>query len=169
MSLVVADTSPVNYLLETGYLDLLPKLYRQIILPDSVYRELLAAGIGSIVTEWASALPSWVSVRQPSVILPTSRHLHRGELDAIVLAEEVKAGLVLMDDDRGVQFALERGLIITGTLGVLVEAAQNDLIPIDVALSKLQATDFRAALGLYERARQLALAKPPVPPRRKKE
>lgn len=62
-------------LLETGYLDLLPKLYRQIIVPDSVYRELLAAGVGSIVTEWASALPSWVSVRQPSVILPTSRHL----------------------------------------------------------------------------------------------
>lgn len=84
-------------------------------------------------------------------------------MDAIALAEELHAGLVLMDDAAGVRYALERGLAITGTLGVLVvEAAQNGWVQIDAALSKLKGTDFRATPGLYERARQLALAKPPI-------
>lgn len=51
----------------------------------------------------------------------------------------------------------------------LREAAQNGLLQIDTALGRLQSTDFRAKPGLYERARQLAAAKPPVPPRRKQE
>ena len=88
-------------------------------------------------------------------------------MDAIALAEELHAGLILMDDAAGVRFALERGLTITGTLGVLVEAAQNGWVQIEGALSKLKNTDFRATPGLYERARQLAVTKPPVPPRRK--
>ena len=87
-------------------------------------------------------------------------------MDAIALAEELHAGLVLMDDAAGVRYALDRGLTITGTLGVLVEAAQNGWVHIDAALAKLKGTDFRATPGLYERAQQLALAKPPTPPRR---
>ena len=90
-------------------------------------------------------------------------------MDAIALAEELHAGLVLMDDAAGVRYALERGLTITGTLGVLVEAAQNGWVQIEAALSKLKGTDFRATPGLYERARQLAFAKPPIPPRRTQE
>ena len=90
-------------------------------------------------------------------------------MDAIALAEEFHAGLILIDDAAGVRYALERGLTITGTLGVLVEAAQNGWVQIDLALSKLQSTDFRGTPGLYERARQLAFAKPPVLPRRKTE
>ena len=49
--------------------------------------------------------------------------LHSGKIDAIALAEDLKASLLRMDDDAGVRFALARGLTITGTLGVLVEAA----------------------------------------------
>lgn len=101
-------------------------------------------------------------------MLPAGR-LHQGEIDAIALAEELKANLVLMDDGVGVRFALARGLTITGTLGVLVEAAQNDIVEIDAVLNKLKSTDFRATPGLYERARNLALAKPPIAPRRKQD
>ena len=90
-------------------------------------------------------------------------------MDAIALAEELQAGLVLMDDAAGVRCALERGLTITGTLSVLVEAAQNGRVQIDVALSKLKGTDFRATPGLYERARQMAFSKPPILPRRREE
>jgi predicted nucleic acid-binding protein len=90
--------------------------------------------------------------------LPTSR-LHRGEIDAIALAEEWRAVLLLMDDAMGVRFALERGLTVAGTRGVLVEAAQNGLVKIEQAVAKLKNTDFRATSGLYERAIQLALTK----------
>lgn len=88
-------------------------------------------------------------------------------MDAIALAEELQAGLILIDDAAGARYALERGLTITGTLGVLVEAAQNERLAIDAALTKLMTTDFRATPGLYERARQLAATKPPVVPRRR--
>jgi len=171
MSIVVADTSPINYLLETGYIEVLPRLYGQVILPDSVHRELLNSESAEIVCLWAAGLPAWVSVQKPSLAplrLPTSR-LHRGEIDAIALAEELKAGLILMDDAAGVQWALERGLTITGTLGVLVEAAQNGWVQINPALEKLKSTDFRATAVVYERARQLAFTKPPILSRRKRE
>ncbi len=166
---VVADTSPINYLMETGYIEVLPSLYGQVLLPTSVHEELLDKGSSDIVRKWASALPSWISVQTPAASPPLPSGLHRGEMDAIALAEELHAGLILMDDAAGTRYALERGLTITGTLGVLVEAAQNEWLKIDAALSKLKHTDFRATPGLYERARQLAFTKPPVLPRRKQE
>lgn len=166
---VVADTSPINYLLATGYIEVLPNLYGQVILPAAVHGELLDLGSSDKVRHWATALPAWISVQTPAVATQLRSGLHRGEMEAIALAEELHAGLILIDDAAGVRYALERGLTITGTLGVLVEAAQNGWVQIDLALSKLQSTDFRGTPGLYERARQLAFAKPPVLPRRKTE
>lgn len=163
---VVADTSPVNYLLETGYIDILPGLYGHVIIPATVHRELLSRGSSERLREWASALPGWVSIQSPLKSPELTRGLHRGEMDAIALAEQLQAGLILMDDSAGVRYALRRGLSIAGTLAVLVEAAQNGRLQIDEALSKLEKTDFRATPALYERARQLANTIPPVLPRR---
>lgn len=161
----------MNYLLGTGYIKVLPRLYGEVILRKSVRLELLDQGASELVRVWATTLPSWISVLQPSappLRLPTSR-LHRGEIDAITLAEELHAGLILIDDSVGVRFALERGLTITGTLGVLVEAAQNGWVQIGTAIEKLQSTDFRGTPGLYQRAKELASSKPPISPRRKQE
>lgn len=60
-----------------------------------------------------------------------------------------------MDDDAGVRFALARGLTITGTLGVPVEADQIGMVEIEIVLEKLKRLDFRATPGLYERAQSL--------------
>ena len=146
---------------------MLPRLYGQIILPESVHWELLDEGGSGRVGQWARSLPPWIAIRRAAgtAMQPATR-LHRGEADAIALAEELNASLVLMDDAAGVRFALARGLTITGTLGILVKAAQHGLVGIDAALDRLKMTDFRAAPQLYDRARQLASAKPPVPPRR---
>ena len=99
MSVVVADTSPINYLLETGYIPVLPRLYGKVILPGSVHRELQDQGSSDAVRLWANSLPTWISVQSPSASLrlPSSR-LHQGEIDAIALAEELKAGLVPQPD-----------------------------------------------------------------------
>ena len=170
MSVIVADTSPINYLLGTRYIGVLPRLYGKVVLPDSVHLELLDPGSSGAVRQWAASLPTWISVQKASATprLPTSR-LHRGEIDAIALAEEMKATLVLMDDAMGVRLAMERGLTVAGTLGVLVEASQNGWVEIDEAVARLKSTDFRATAGLYERARQLALDKPFQSPRRRLE
>jgi predicted nucleic acid-binding protein len=175
MTLVgVADTSRINYLLEAGYLEagyieVLPSLYGQVIIRTAVHGELSDRGSSDALRQWASAPPAWVSVQTPAASPRLSSSLHRGEMDAIAVAEELHAGLILMDDAAGVRYALELGLTITSTLGVLVEAAQNGWLQIDAALLKLKNTDFRATPGLYERARQLAFTNPPVLPRRKQE
>jgi len=170
MIVVVADTSPIRYLVRIGQINLLTTLYGRVILPGVVHDELQAADGLLVVREWTRQLPSWVSVQTPSRMLNLSLpNLHRGESDAIALAEELSASLLLIDDRIGVQVALERGLTVTGTLGILVEAAQAGIVYIDPVLAKLKETNFRATPGLYERARQLALSKPPVLPRRKQE
>lgn len=170
MIAVVADTSPVSYLVRIGEIDLLKKLYGQIILPSEVLQELLAEDGPMVVRDWARSLPAWVRVQSPerplTLALP---QLHRGESQAIALTEELRAALLLMDDRVGVQVALERGLTLTGTLGVLVEGAQAGLLPIGAALRKLQETNFRATPELYRRAFEMASLDPPVLPRRKKE
>ena len=170
MSLVVvADSSPINYLMAIGYIELLPNLNSHVILPSAFYGELSDRGSSDTVRQGASAFLAWISIQTPATSPQLPSGLHLEEMDAIFLAEELLAGLILMDDAAGVRFALERGLTITGTLGVLVEAAQNGWVQIVGALSKLKNTDFRATPDLYERARQLAVTKPPVLPRRKVE
>lgn len=124
----------------------------------------------TIVRAWADDLPAWVRVQSPANLLTvTLSNLHRGESQAIALAEELQATLLLIDDRAGVQVALERGPTVTGRLGVLVEAAQAGLAQIDAVLHKLQETNFRATPGPYQRALELARLQPAVLPRRKKE
>jgi predicted nucleic acid-binding protein len=170
MIVVVADTSPIRYLVRIGEIDLLQKLYGQVTLPEIVLDELQAEDGLPLVRAWAGNLPAWVQVRSPAKPLAmTQLNLHRGESQAIALAEELQAALLLIDDRVGVRAALERGLTITGTLGVLVEAAQAGLIHIEAVLQKLQETNFRATPGLYQRALEMACLEPPVPPRRRSE
>lgn len=170
MIVVVADTSPIRYLVRIGEIDLLENLYGQVILPGLVLHELQAEDGLPIVRAWAGNLPAWVRVQSPAnqstVTIP---HLHQGESQAIALAEELRAALLLIDDRVGARVALQRGLTITGTLGVLVEAAQAGLTQIEAVLQKLQDTNFRATPGLYQRALEMACVIPPVPPRRTKE
>lgn len=167
MSLVVADTSPINYLLQTELISLLPRLFGSILIPSSVLRELQDLGSPAPVRHWANSLPGWVRVQSPLMPpIEANKFLHRGELDAIALAEEIQAALLLIDDAAGVRFALARGLTITGTLGVLVEAAQLGHLEIEDALKKLQQTDFRVTPSVLDRARILSRSTPPIPPRR---
>ena len=56
--LVVADTSPLNYLLQAGLMYVLPKLYGNIVIPEEVRDELLAADAPAIVRDWAEHFPS---------------------------------------------------------------------------------------------------------------
>ena len=61
-----------------------------------------------------------------------------------------------MDERVGVAIARQRGLIVTGTLGVLLQASQRGLVDIDAALEALQATTFRSTRELIEDFRRLA-------------
>jgi predicted nucleic acid-binding protein len=89
----------------------------------------------------------------------TLEGLDPGEREAIQLANEEHADLLLMDDRIGVNYARRQGLEVTGTLGILIQAARYGLVDIDVALANLQATDFRCTAQLFQRARDQARIK----------
>jgi len=90
-------------------------------------------------------------MRTPQQLLATGLEvLGAGERDALVLAEELHADLVLVDEDKGRQIARALGLRVTGTLGVLAIAAEQGLIDLPSALTQLQATDFYVTQGLID-------------------
>jgi predicted nucleic acid-binding protein len=76
--------------------------------------------------------------------------LDRGEQDAILLAESLKAERPIIDDLEGRREAAKRGLPVIGTLGILAEAARRNLLDLPQALATLQATNFHIAPGLIE-------------------
>ena len=137
--IIVADTGPVNYLILTGHVDLLPQLYGSLILPTAVHRELLHPKAPPTVRQWASALPAWAEVRAPK---DASRfpELGPGEREAISLALEAKANLLLIDETLGRGVAVAQGVPVKGILGVLEEAAERRLIDLPQAIQKLKTT-----------------------------
>jgi predicted nucleic acid-binding protein len=97
--LVVTDTGPVHYLILTGHIELLPRLFERVILPDVVLAELSHEFAPTAAQRWAKALPAWLEVAEsPAVTL--SAGIHKGEAAAIALACQLHADLVLMDDRK---------------------------------------------------------------------
>lgn len=76
--------------------------------------------------------------------------LHEGEQSAILLAEALKAEIVVLDEKAARRVAAERGLRVTGTLGVLGEAATRGLIDLPNAIEALSGTNFRCAPALLK-------------------
>lgn len=95
------------------------------------------------VQNWAGNAPAWVEVLRPSGLIQAQLDL--GESEAIALATEVHADLVLIDEQAGRQEAVRRGLKVAGTLSVLDEAEQAGLADFDEAVAELQKTSFRVS------------------------
>jgi predicted nucleic acid-binding protein len=160
MIVVVADTSPLRYLVLIQCDYLLPRLYSKIWIPGAVLAELRQAK-PALVRHWAAELPEWIEVRQVvDTGLPQLAELDLGEREALVLAAEVHANLVLIDERPGTLTARQLGFKATGTLGVLVEAAQVGLVSIDEALDRLERTNFRRTPDLFAHVRLLVRARP---------
>lgn len=148
MILVVADTSPLNYLVQIKCQELLPALYERALIPPAVMEELAHPQAPAAVRDWLRGGPKWLDVCE--IRGPRSAALDPGEAEAIQLAQEEHADLVLIDERRGVALAQQQGLEVTGTLGVLLQAARRKLVDLDTALRRLQATDFRYTPQLFE-------------------
>jgi predicted nucleic acid-binding protein len=149
---VVADTSPINYLVLLGHVEVLPRLYTRVVLPQAVIDELLDAEAPAIVRAWAANLPAWCGVGRPTDVsgIAALSHLGAGEQEAILLAQELRADLLLIDEDDGRRTARAHGLTVTGTLGVLERAAERGLIDLPDALTRLVTTSFRVREELIQ-------------------
>ncbi len=161
MILVVADTSPLNYLVQIHCEELLPTLYERVLIPAAVIEELTNPQTPAIVRSWLRQPPEWLEIRE--VRSPSDARLAGlgpGEREAIQLAQEEHADLLLIDERLGVKLAKQQGLEVTGTLGVLLQAARSGLVDIDAALQVLQGTDFRHTPQLLERVKRSAQIEP---------
>jgi predicted nucleic acid-binding protein len=144
--IVVADTSPINYLILIEEIDILTKMYGSVVIPRAVRDELLRASAPDAVRNWIAQLPAWLEVRAPASAPDASlAALDAGERDAIMLAGELAADQLIVDDRQGRQAAEKRGIPVMGTLGVLREGAALGLLDLQAAVKRLEATSFYIA------------------------
>lgn len=149
--IVVADTSPINYLVLLGHIEILPTIYGEVLIPQAVFDELQDGDAPADVRAWVSAHQAWLRIGSIAYQLdPPLDLLDRGEREAILLAESVKADRLIIDDLDGRREAANRGLPVIGTLGILAEAARRNLLELPRALTALQATNFHAAPALIK-------------------
>ena len=142
MSVVVSDTSPLHYLILCGAEEVLPRLFRQVVIPPTVFQELHQSNTPAQVKQWAGSLPSWVAVQKPRA-LNLKLAVDAGELEAISLAQEIHAVAILMDDRAGRAAAQSCGLAVVGTVGLLEQAAVRGLIDLPDVIARLQQTNAR--------------------------
>jgi len=126
--LVVADTSPLRYLVVIQAIEILPLLYERVVVPQAVLAELQHPRSPREVRDWLATPPAWVEVRQPQQRIRRAR-LGPGEQDAIHLAEELHADHLLIDERKGRRLAQQQGVSVVGLLGVVLMARRADFIP----------------------------------------
>lgn len=128
--IIISDTSPISNLLLIGQLPLLQTLYGQLIIPESVFQEVKALENFGIDTAPIQAT-DWINIqsaRDRALVKTLETDLDQGEAEAIALAIELNADRLLIDERIGRRIAQDYGLKITGLLGILVSAKQENLI-----------------------------------------
>jgi|HubBroStandDraft_1064217.scaffolds.fasta_scaffold462350_2 predicted nucleic acid-binding protein len=101
--IVIADTGPINYLILIQEIEILPALYGRILVPSSVCEELKRPRAPDLVRSWVSQPPAWFEVRTPAHLPDpelAGAHLDASERDAILLAEELGADQLIIDEAR---------------------------------------------------------------------
>jgi predicted nucleic acid-binding protein len=149
---VVADTSPINYLVLIGELEVLPRTFGVITIPDSVFEELLQPAAPSECQSWKLGRPNWLEIRTPTRAPdPLLEYLGRGERDAIALSIELGAEQLLMDDKQSRIEARKRRLPVIGTVAILESASKLGLLNLKNALTRLRGTNFRISEEIMAR------------------
>lgn len=145
--IVISDASVFINLAIIGQLDLLPSIFGKITVPQAVFQEVVTAGAtkpGSQELRTAE----WLEVQDCTDQVLLNRllqSLDKGEAEAITLACEMNADLLVIDEKRGRNIAKSLNLQITGLLGVLLTAKKKGLIEsVKTLMVRLQAeADFR--------------------------
>lgn len=150
--IVVSDASPLNLLVRIGHVDVLPTLFGAVFVPPAVVAELSHPSTPDVIRNWFASKPPWLQVKAPVRIDPTLDFDDTGEREAISLALEIHADLLLVDDKKARNAAVARGLSITGAVGVLEIASARGLLDLSDAFRRLRTTDFIVAPTILDNA-----------------
>lgn len=148
--IVLSDTSPLNYLILIGHVEILQAIFGSLIIPEAVADELRHPRAPSAVQKWVATPPSWCQIL-PATQLDSTISLGKGESEAIALAIELHADLLLADDRLARTLAEQRGLKVSGTLNVLELAAQRNLLDLREAVQRLKLTNFHVSDEIISR------------------
>ena len=154
--IVIADTTPIRYLILIGAAEVLPRLYGEVVIPATVVEELTVSSAPEKVRSFVLSGPGWLRTTQVSK--PVERALlevlDQGESEAIQLASEISADLLLIDEKLGRRVALARGLEIIGTVGVLQIAERRGWLDLQSSLNSLQEEGFYLSAALRAKLRE---------------
>ena len=125
---VVSNTTPIISLLKISKLDILKNLYSEINIPYAVFQEVEAGRNKDYYTNLSNL--NWINILeiQDKQAVKYFLDLDSGEAEAIVLATEIKADLIILDEKLGRFHAKHADLKVTGTIGVLIKAKKEGLI-----------------------------------------
>ncbi|MDD6811034.1 MAG: DUF3368 domain-containing protein [Lachnospiraceae bacterium] len=130
MRKVVVNTTPLIALSNVGQMEILKKLYGEIMIPEAVYREL-SVKEESICKKTVDCSLDWIQVNKIKNQMAKSMYktqLHDGEVEVMILAKEIEADVVIIDDANAKKHAKYLELPVTGTLGVLIKAKQEGYV-----------------------------------------
>ncbi len=151
MTVVVSDTTPLNYLILIELVEVLPRLFGSLLLPPAVLSEMQHSKAPLPVSAWAKNPPAWAQVRTPKTNLGLA--IGRGESEAISLALEFTDSVLLVDDRKARTEAEQRGLTTIGTITILDLADDLGFLDFETALARLLSTNFHIESSLLEPVR----------------
>ena len=131
---VVTNSTPLIELSKINRLELLREVHRSIYIPEEVYTEVVVNGVGKPgaaqveTADWILCQP--VKDKNQVLILHNRTLIDLGECGAIVLAQEIRAERIIIDDRVARQVAISKGLSVIGTIGVLRVAKARRIIPV---------------------------------------
>jgi predicted nucleic acid-binding protein len=129
---------------------LLRALYGRVLIPPAVAEELNHKSTPDVVRTWLAGRPAWLEIRRPTLALSPEVDLDPGEQEAIALAEEVAADLLLVDEWDARLEAERRRLRVVGTRRVLADGASRGLADLEESFDRLRHTNFRISSELLE-------------------
>ena len=146
--IVVSDTSAITSLIQVGRIRLLADLFTTVLVPPAVERELRVLH---------AHLPAFIQIRpvaETATLLRLCGEIHRGEAEAIVLAKETSADVLVIDERVGRAVARREGVAIIGLVGVCLTAKRAGLLDeVGPLLDELERqAQFRISPGLKARA-----------------
>ncbi len=151
---VVSNSSPIIHLAKIRYLDLLPEQFGGILIPQAVYDECVIDGKSRPEVTAIKQAP-WlqvVPVVNKDLIRLLNAEIDRGEAEAIALAREHQAAIILLDDADAREKARLYHLKITGILGILLSAKRTGkIVSLTEILADLRRTGFWLSPALTHR------------------
>ena len=128
MHKIVSNTTPIISLLKLNQLELLQKIYTEIYIPTAVYKEIEAGKAKGYYKDLSEI--DWINIIeiQDKQAVKYFLDLDAGEAEAIVLATELNADLIILDEKLGRFHAKHADLKVTGTIGILIKAKSEGLI-----------------------------------------